>query len=254
MVWERILRLCQGAVNLVTAVALLLCSGFGAYALWDNGQVLASAADVQAQLLLWKPEPAAPETEAPDNGEAFVRLRQINPDVRGWITMEGTGIDFPVLQGSNNLTYISRDVFGNFSLAGSIFLDSRDDGNFDQSYALLYGHHMADGKMFGDLDRYKEDAFFRENPAGQLILPGKVWQLETVACLVVGAAEKWIFDPDYVRQDMAGFLRFVRENALHLGQLPEEGGKYLVLSTCSGEFTDARTVVITRMYEVGQEA
>lgn len=254
MVWGKILKLLRGGMNLVTILALLLCSGFGAYALWDNGQVLASAADVQAQLLQWKPEASADAEGMPDNGKSFEKLRQINPDVCGWITMDGTGIDFPVLQGANNLSYISRDVFGNFSLAGSIFLDSRDDPGFGQSYALLYGHHMADGKMFGDLDRYKEADFFWENRAGRLILPDRVWQLETVACLVVGAAENWIFDPEYVRQNPEGFPDFLRENALHSGDIPETGGKFLVLSTCSGEFTDARTVVITRMYGTEQEA
>ena len=54
MVWRGILRALQMAVNLVTALALLLCGSFGAYALWDNAQVLASASDVQAELLKWK--------------------------------------------------------------------------------------------------------------------------------------------------------------------------------------------------------
>lgn len=254
MVWRGILQVCQLAVNLVTALALLLCGGFGAYALWDNAQVLSSAADVQAELLQWKPVLAEEESPAPDNAEAFDQLRRINPDVCAWITMDGTGIDHPVLQGPNNLSYISQDVFGNFSLAGSIFLDSRDDPAFGDRYALLYGHHMADGNMFGDLDLYKEEAFFAENKTGQLILPDRVYRLEVAACLVVGASEPNIFDPEHVRLHMDGLSTFVRENALLLREELLDGeGELLALSTCSTEFTDARTVVLARMQSAEQE-
>lgn len=254
MVWRGILQICQLAVNGTVTLALLLCGSFGAYALWDNHQVLTSVSDVQAELLQWKPVPAEEEATEPDNSEAFAQLRKINPDVCGWITMDGTGIDFPILQGPNNLSYISRDVFGNFSLAGSIFLDSRDDPAFSQSYALLYGHHMADGKMFGDLDRYKEEAFFSENRGGQLILPDRVYRLEVAACLVVGASERTIFDPEYVRGNRNALEPFVRETALLLREeLLEDEGQMLALSTCASEFTNARTVVLARMLSAEQE-
>lgn len=247
MIWRGILKCCTLALDLAVTLALLLCGSFGAYALWDNEQVLTSAADVRAELLQWKPTAAAEEEASPDNSEAFAELRKINPDVCGWITMDATNIDFPVLQGENNMSYISRDVFGNFSLAGSIFLDSRDDPAFGEAYALLYGHHMADGNMFGDLDKYKAEAFFTENSTGQLILPERIYRLEVAACLVVAASEKQIFDPELVRQDPNGWLTFVRENALWLREEALKQGQYLALSTCSTEFTDARTVVLARM-------
>lgn len=254
MILRGILRTIQGAVNLTMVAALLLWGSFGAYALWDNEQVLSSAEDVRSQLLSWKPKAAEAETPLPDNSEAFAQLRGINPDVCAWITMDGTGIDFPVLQGPNNLSYISRDVFGNFSLAGSIFLDSRDDAGFGEGYALLYGHHMADGNMFGDLDRYKEEIFFQENRTGQLILPEKAYRLEVAACLVTGASDSCVFDPDWVRGHKREFVAMLREKGAFLREeLLEETGQYLALSTCSAEFTDARTVVFARMTAVEQE-
>ena len=237
--------------SLVLALALLLCGSFGAYALWDNTQVIAGAEEIRAELIQLKPETAPGEEAVP--GADFSRLRQINPDVRGWIAMEGTAVDFPVVQGENNLHYISRDVFGEFSLAGSIFLDSRDDPAFSQSYALLYGHHMADGNMFGDLDRYKEEAFFRDHEGGQLILPDKAYGLRVLGCLVVGASDGNIFDPEAVRRHPERLLPYVRENSLWFREPVEGTGQYLALSTCSEEFTDARTVVLTQMLSMEQE-
>ena len=253
MFWRGLLRICEAAVNLVTVCILLLWSSLGAYALWDNNQVLNEAEDVRSQLLQWKPVAAEEAEEPVDNALVFAQLRKINPDVRGWITMEGTAIDFPVVRGENNLHYISRDVFGEFSLAGSIFLDSRDDPAFSQSYALLYGHHMADGNMFGDLDRYKEEAFFRDHEGGQLILPDKAYGLRVLGCLVVGASDGNIFDPEAVRRHPERLLPYVRENSLWFREPVEGTGQYLALSTCSEEFTDARTVVLTQMLSMEQE-
>lgn len=116
-------------------------------------QVYASVDDIQSQLLKYKPTPGE------DNGPTFEELRAINPDVCAWITLGGTKIDYPVLQGEDNLTYINKDVYGNFALAGSIFLDSNCDRSFQKKYSLLYGHHMAEHKMFGDLDLYESRNF-----------------------------------------------------------------------------------------------
>ena len=246
MAWGWMLQGCERLVNLVTALALLLCGSFGAYALWDNQQVLASAAMVREELLQWKPVPVE-EGDTQEPGYSFDQLKKINPEVVAWITLDGTGIDHPVLQGANNLSYISRDVFGNFSLAGSIFLDSRDDPLFQQNYGLLYGHHMADGNMFGDLDKFKEEAFFRDNGSGLLLLPEKSCRLETAAVLVMAASEPMIFDPDYVRSQGEAWISYVKENALWLREETLGEGQYLALTTCSTEFTDARTVVLVRM-------
>ena len=119
---------------------------YSAYALWDNSQVYAAADNVQAELLQFKPKAGA------DNGASFEELLGINPDVCAWVTLDNTAIDYPVVQGEDNFTYVNTDVYGDFSLAGSIFLDVNCDKNFTDPYSLLYGHHMEESKMFGDLD------------------------------------------------------------------------------------------------------
>jgi len=127
------LHICNFAVNTVLALALLISGCYAAYALWDNNQVLSSAHDVQADMIKLKPEIAPPEGESVDNTATFAALLTLNADVVGWLTMDNTRVDFPLLQGKDNLTYINRDVYGNFSLAGSIYLDSRNDPAFFDS-------------------------------------------------------------------------------------------------------------------------
>lgn len=147
------LKTANSLLSAVIVLFLVVAGAYSAYALWDNMQVYASVDDIQSQLLKYKPTPGE------DNGPTFEELRAINPDVCAWITLDGTKIDYPVLQGEDNLTYINKDVYGNFALAGSIFLDSNCDRSFQEKYSLLYGHHMAEHKMFGDLDLYESRNF-----------------------------------------------------------------------------------------------
>ena len=232
----------------VMVLLVLLAVVWSGYALWDNSRVYAAADNVQAGLLAFKPQPQE------DNSLSFGQLRDINPDVCGWLTLDGTAIDYPVVQGESNFTYLNTDVYGSFALAGSIFLDVDCDADFSGRYSLLYGHHMENGRMFGDLDKYKDGAFFRQNTTGTLTLPGGSYRLEVLACLVVPASEQAIFAPGKWRSDAGGLLPFVEENALQmdaqaLRALEEEpeGAQFLAMATCSGEYTDARTVVLARM-------
>ncbi len=87
-----------------------------------------------------------------------------------------TKIDYPILQGEDNLTYINTDVYGDFALSGSIFLDSGCDRNFRGKYSLLYGHHMAEHKMFEIGIFTEKKKFFNKSTTGTLILPDRSLQ------------------------------------------------------------------------------
>lgn len=253
-----VLRAANSLFNLVVILLLLAAGSYSAFALWDNQRIYAAAGDVQADMIKLKPEVILTEE---DSGADFSELLAVNPDVCGWITLDNTNVDYPVLQGETNFTYINTDVYGNFALAGSIFLDTRCSKEFTDTYSLIYGHHMADSKMFGDLDLYKDEKFFQENTTGSLVLPGKAYQLEIIACLLVPASEDNIFEPTiWQDSNISRFLEFVESNALNLHdeilaelKAAEKPFQILALSTCSYEYTDARTIVLTWMKPFSSE-
>ena len=178
-----IVRLINGIITLAVSVALIGAGAYAGYALWDNQQIYAAAESTQLEMLRFKPKLVVNEdgeVEAP----SFEELLAINPDVCAWITMDNTAIDHPVLQGETNLTYINTNVYKEFALSGSIFLDSRCSRSFKGSYNLLYGHHMDNHGMFGDVSLYKDEQFFRENTTGMLIVPEGVHGLKTLMCIV----------------------------------------------------------------------
>lgn len=255
------LKLANGLISLAVAIALVVAGGYAAYCLWDNNQIYAAAENVQEELLHLKPQ--ITEAEGEESGPTFGELLAINEDVRAWVTLDGTKIDHPVLQGETNLDYINTDVYGNFALAGSIFLDARNDSGFADPYSLLYGHHMENSGMFGDLDLYKDAEFFEENQTGTLILPSRAYSLEVFACLLVSASEDRIFNPSTWDTGVEGLLDFAEAEALNsdseaIARLRErieagENPQVLAFSTCSYEFTDARTIVLAAMNDYRQE-
>src|SRR5690625_3191388 len=120
MMSKTFLNLANRLISYVVIVSLCVAGGYAAYALWDNGLVYAAVDHVNEEMLELKPE-------AEDSSPTFDELLAINSDVVGWITIDNTNMDYPILQGETNLSYINTDVYGDFSLAGSIFLDSRND-------------------------------------------------------------------------------------------------------------------------------
>ena len=242
---EKILNIADRTLTALVALVLLVMAAYSVFALWDNNRVYAAAQDVQQQMLNLKPD---------GNRPSFDELLALNPDVCAWVTLDGTKVDYPVVQGNDNLEYLNKDVYGSFALAGSIFLDTRCDKNFGDAYSLLYGHHMADGSMFGSLDSYKDAQFFNDNATGTLLVPDGSYDLQVFACLTVTASDDRIFDPTSWQVENVGQLAsYVRENALHvrsdvLDSLSGEASpQVLALSTCSSDYTEARTVVLATM-------
>lgn len=237
------LNLINGIINFFVILSLSAAGFYAVYALWDNHRVYQAAENVQADMIKLKPGIAE------GGGASFEDLLAVNPDVCAWVTLDHTNIDYPVLQGSTNLTYINQDVYGSFALAGSIYLDSRNNNDFSDKYSLLYGHHMENGSMFGDLDLYKEKAFFEENITGMLLTQNGAHELEIFACMLAEAGDPNIFEPAGRQTEAGGILNYIEQNAMYLHEdtldrlKADDRAGILAFSTCSSEFTDARTIV-----------
>lgn len=112
----------------------------------------------------------------------------------------------------------------------------------------------ANNKMFGDLDLYEDRKFFEENTTGTLITPDRTYTLDIFACLKVPASEDMIFMPVQWQTDTSGLLDFVRSNASYIHQdamdrigTSEDYSQILAMTTCSSDYTDARTVLLAVM-------
>ena len=214
----------------------------GIWCIYENAMILEHAG-TDRSIQVYKPDPDTADEAGLD------QLLLINPDIRGWITIPDTPIDHPILQGKDNVRYVNTDVYGDFSVSGSIFLDCRGAGDFADPYSLIYGHHMEGGRMFGSLDRFQDPAFLKEHTRAVLTAPGSSQELYIFACMNADGYDQRWYDPHYY--DGTGLGQVIQEilkEAYPGGEAPvpvqaEEAGNIIALSTCASEGTNRRILV-----------
>lgn len=240
----RLARVGNAVLSFAAFLMILLMFLYGGYSLWDTSMVYRGAF-VSGDLLKFKPAGAGETGDNPTLSE----LQAINEDVRGWLTIDGTHIDYPVVQGENDMEYINKDVYGNFALSGSIFLSCMNSPDFSDGYNLVYGHHMDNGGMFGDVVEFAEAEFFAEHSTGTLYLPDRTYGIQIFACVKTDAYDQTIFHPqDQKIRDVSGLLEYLQKNAAQyrdIGVARED--QIIGLSTCAEAETNGRVIVFGRL-------
>ncbi|MCL2299178.1 MAG: class B sortase, partial [Firmicutes bacterium] len=145
------IRWTDEALNLFVLLVILLLLAFGCYAMWDSKQVYQAAEAARYEIY-------KPTTEK--GALSFKELQALNPEVFAWLTVYGTHIDYPVTQGTDNMKYINTNAQGQYSLSGSIFLDSGCARDFSCFPCILYGHHMERDTMFGEIGKFADESYF----------------------------------------------------------------------------------------------
>lgn len=208
-----------------------------------------------------KPESATPEqaqaTPSPlPEAQILPRYRELyeqNSDMVGWLCIDGTDINYPVMQTPGDNEYYLRRGFDKlYATSGTLFLDERCSlGPDPTANWLIYGHNMSDDTMLGELDRYADPEFYAQHPTftfDTLTTPG-TWQVVAVIRTTLGADE-WpyytFFDADS-RADWQQRVDAILALSLYdTGVKPEYGDQLLTLSTCgtSSFYTDERFAVL----------
>lgn len=105
-----------------------------------------------------------PESETKKEAESsdfdYDSLLAINSDCVGWIRVDGTDIDYPVVQAADNSFYLHRNFNQESAICGAIFMDYHNDIDLAREHLILYGHQMKDGSMFKQLKGYKDKDFY----------------------------------------------------------------------------------------------
>ena len=160
-------------------------------------------------LRVYAPQGEDPEAEDPlaEEKARIAELVAINPDFVGWIRIEGTGIDYPVVRGKDNDFYLYRTFTGESNGSGSIFMDFRNRTGFDGAHAILYGHAMRDGSMFAALRQFLSLDFLAAHPTISITGLDAV----TVTYRIVTVRSSSIYDevynlPDGARAELAAYL------------------------------------------------
>jgi sortase B len=226
---------------IILAVLLVLCLGVGGYSLYKihtEQTEVSRAEELAAEYAPYSP------SDYFNSGSTYSRiyedfspklseLKAINADVVGWLYIPSTNIDYPVLQGSDNSYYLTHTPKGQYSPAGSVFVDER---GFSDTNTIIYGHNMGRSSniMFHDITNFADINWFNKVNTGYIITEDGITELNIFAYSLTKPQTEFYYD------DVS--LDYIKNNALNYRQ-PAQGTAMVTLSTCAYDYKDARAVL-----------
>ena len=240
---RRFVRALSRTVDNAVLLALLVILFIATYALYDTTRVNEEA------------DPAKYSTYKPTTKEgqkSIEELRAMNPDVMGWLTIYGTSIDYPIVKAQkDNFEYLSKDVEKNWTTCGALYVDVHNQWNFQDFNTIIHGHHMADHKMFGDLDLFTKTDYFNEHQYANLYYDGQNHGVELFAILTIDAYNPIVHSTslttDEAKQE---FLNRIQKDKLLSRNVDITMDDHLVtMTTCNLTETNGRFTLVGKILD-----
>lgn len=257
---------------LLGTLALILCAAI-ALRIWSGRKAENDFHDLAAMVTTLDTQPTHPSGEVPTDStpveappettlppetepvllEKYRSLYQENPDLAGWIKIEGTVIDYPVMYTPGDPEkYLHLDFYGNYSYAGIPFIDA--NCSMDSDNLLIYGHNMTNGTMFRSITRYEQKNYWLEHPTIVFDTLYEEQEYEVLAAF---------YDRVYYQnEDVFKFYRFIDaedeevfDHAVNIlksksiydtGVTASYGDQLITLVTCTYHVENGRFVLVAR--------
>jgi sortase B len=236
----------KASVIILLTIAIFI---FGGVALFTTLAVVANRSSLRASRAEYDQlREIASETES-DGYELMhfsaldEEMRQINPDYVGWLRIDGTEVNYPIVRGYDNEKYLKTSFYGESSITGAVFMDYRNVGNFlahnaedSLPHIIIYGHNLQQGGMFSDLRRLLNRQFLEENNIITLIIDDQPIEFEIFSARLTD-----VNDPAYFLNFSAprAFTRFADKI-----DAPLVATQIITLSTCvRGGSDDSRLII-----------
>lgn len=250
----------QSIICITAAVALLGAAVFCGYHIYDHYAQVDEQTEVFDGLAEVVENTPTEETEAEDTpvseGEnVLARYQELylqNEDMVGWISIDGTTINYPVMQSVNEPNfYLKHNFEKEYSDLGVPYIQENCD-ILTSDNLVIYGHHIKGGKMFGALESYKDKGFYEEHKTIQFDTLTEQAEYEIVAVFkTVAYSSEGFRYYDFVNaEDEEGFNTYIakcKDLALYdTGVSVEYGDKLITLSTCEYSAQNGRLVVVAK--------
>ena len=183
------------------------------------------------------------------------KLQEENPDIVGWLEIEGTSINYPVLQGNDNEYYMTHNYKKQKSKNGSIFLTKDYNWSIPSSNLLIYGHNLSNGTMFQELLKYEKEDFYKKHPIIRFTTNNEDAEYEIISAFksrVYYKSEKNVFRYYYfvnakTEAEYNEFVQNAKKASLYnIDKTAQYGEQLITLSTCSYHVEDGRFAVVGR--------
>lgn len=255
-VWKK--RVWWGLVTFCTVILV-----FSAFHVWRTVHQSRQENDTFLELAKLAEHEGAAEsgltgTDGKESGDQAKQSRYAviagqNPDFAGWLKIDRTVIDYPVMYTPEDVQYyIRRDFYGKESVSGTPFIG--DHCNVDSQGMIIYGHNMKNDTIFGALDEYADRDYWREHPVIRFSTVEEEREYEVFAAFRTRLLYEneegfryYEYVGDLTEETFGEFVEQAEAAALYdTGIRPEYGDQFLMLSTCSYHTKNGRFVVAAR--------
>lgn len=173
--------------------------------------------------------------------KVFEKLKEINNDTVGWLTVNNTKIDYPVVQSTDNDYYLYRDYYKNKNRHGWIYMDYRNNIEDLSDNTIIFGHNLANQKMFGTL-RYVTNPSWYKKSSNQIITfnttkANMKWQI--ISIYKIPVTNDYLVANFASSKDKLNFLDMITQRSIYdFNATYDENTKIITLSTCSNGSKD----------------
>ena len=248
--------------------AVFLVSAYMIYDYYANSHKQAETFDQLAQMVqqATPPAPAATQPDEPMETNAdvpvptepqplpeYVAVSQLNPDMIGWMAIEGTKINYPVMQTPDRIDYyLHTDFYGNYSSHGCLYAREQCDITLPSDNITIYGHNMNDGSMFAGLSKYRNKSFWEEHRyiTFDTLTEHHTYEIFAVFRTTASKGEGFTYHQFIDAKNPEEFDTYIADcKAIDLydtGITPVYGDKLITLSTCEYSQKNGRFVVVAK--------
>lgn len=241
-------RIRNGALNVITVclVGIILVSGYKiGKTMWDYQVAKSAYTNISEKTAKVDPKQFTGVVD-------WKALKKVNPDVQGWLYQKDTVINYPVVQGTDNDTYLHTRFDKQWSGGGTLFVDYRMEKGFKGFNSIIYGHHMKDGSMFRSIRGYtKEEGYYDKHKTLELATPHGNYHLVVFSAFITKATDENTYKMTYDEAEKQAYI----DRAWEQSELPitrdsvdvTKDDRLVTLSTCAYDYEEARYIVMCKM-------
>ena len=256
-------QVCLNTLKLCGFLIVFFILGTVGYIFVQNYYAMQEVSSIQDDVASVIEKSETDNTDIPETSEDGLTIKNkyiaslltINPDIVGYLKVNNTNIDYPVVAADDNKYYLKKNLYQQDDINGWIFMDFRNSDKNLNDNTIIYGHNMDDGSMFAALLGYRDLSFWQEHRYIQFDTLTQEGRYEVLAAFYVDVAltDGGVEFPYYTYTDLRDpavfndYISHVEALALYdTGVAAEPGDDLLTLSTCSYHVDDGRFVVVAK--------
>ena len=224
-------------IKITLIFLLLIVLGYGLYNIYNIQKEIVESENLNNELVEIIELPSNNSEVKEESGVNFSELEKINSDVVGWIVMEGTQVNYPIVQSKDNSFYLNHSFDKKWNSLGSIFMDYRSKNNFSDYNTFIYGHHTKNGSMFGELYKYMDESFYKEYPFYYLYTPTGNYKVEIISAYLDSAESDSYVQSFSTNEEYKNYIKLIKDKSNYKTdtELDIETDKIITLYSCSHE-------------------